>query len=31
VAIPAMGVDVGYEAESRRVSFSVAIGYRPLR
>ncbi|HEY5373097.1 MAG TPA: hypothetical protein VIK01_05390 [Polyangiaceae bacterium] len=31
VAIPAVGVDVGYEAVSKRVAFSVAIGYRPLR
>jgi hypothetical protein len=31
VAIPAVGVDVGYEVGSKRVAFSVAIGYRPLR
>ena len=31
VAIPAVGVDVGYEAGSKRIAFSVAIGYRPLR
>jgi hypothetical protein len=31
VAIPAFGVDVGYEVGSRRFSFSVAIGYRPVR
>ena len=31
IAIPAMGVDVGYEAGSHRIAFSVAIGYRPLR
>ncbi len=31
VALPAVGVDIGYEAGSRRVAFSVAVGYRPLR
>jgi len=31
VAIPAVGVDVGYEVGSSRVSFSIAVGYRPLR
>lgn len=31
VAIPAVGADVGYELGSRRVAFSIAIGYRPLR
>jgi hypothetical protein len=31
VAIPALGMDVGYEVASKRVSFSLAVGYRPLR
>lgn len=31
VAIPAFGVDAGYEVGSRRVSFSIAVGYRPMR
>jgi hypothetical protein len=31
VAIPAVGVDVGYETGSRLVQFSVSIGYRPVR
>ena len=31
VAIPAVGVDLGYEAGSRRISFSIAVGYRPTR
>jgi hypothetical protein len=31
VAIPAVGVDVGYEVGSRRFSFSIAVGYRPMR
>lgn len=31
VAVPAFGVDVGYEAFSRRTSVSIAVGYRPMR
>lgn len=31
VAIPAVGLDLGYEVASRRVSLSIAVGYRPLR
>jgi len=31
VAMPAAGLDVGYEVGSKRFAFSVAIGYRPLR
>jgi hypothetical protein len=31
VAMPAAGVDVGYEVGSKRFAFSVAIGYRPMR
>jgi hypothetical protein len=31
VAIPAVGVDVGYEVASKGVSFTIAVGYRPLR
>lgn len=31
VAIPAVGVDVGYEVGSRRIAFSIAVGYRPVR
>lgn len=31
ISVPAVGVDVGYELNSQRVSFSVVIGYRPSR
>jgi hypothetical protein len=31
VAIPAVGVDVGYELGSKQASLSVVIGYRPTR
>lgn len=31
VAIPAVGVDAGYEVGSKAVNFSVSVGYRPLR
>jgi hypothetical protein len=31
VAVPAVGVDVGYEAWASRVRFSVSVGYRPVR
>jgi hypothetical protein len=31
VALPAVGVDAGYEVVSMRVAFSIAVGYRPLR
>ncbi len=31
IAVPAVGVDVGYELRSRRTSFSVVVGYRPTR
>lgn len=31
IAIPAVGVDVGYETGSRLVQFSVSVGYRPVR
>jgi len=31
VAMPAVGVDVGYELGSRRVAFSLVVGYRPTR
>ena len=31
VAIPAVGVDAGYEVGSEHVRFSVSVGYRPAR
>lgn len=31
IAIPAVGVDVGYETGARLVQFSVSVGYRPVR
>ncbi len=31
VAIPAVGVDVGYEVGTERFNFSVVVGYRPVR
>jgi hypothetical protein len=31
VAIPAVGIDLGYEVGSGRVAFSVVVGYRPTR
>lgn len=31
VAIPAVGVDVGYELGSKQASLSVVVGYRPTR
>ena len=31
VAIPAVGLDLGYEVGSKRIAFSIAVGYRPTR
>ena len=31
VAIPAVGVDAGYEVGSKKVRFTLAVGYRPTR
>ncbi len=31
VAMPAVGADVGYEVASSRISFSISVGYRPMR
>lgn len=31
VAVPAVGVDAGYEAGSQHVRFTVSVGYRPVR
>ncbi len=31
VAVPAVGVDAGYEIGSQRVRFSISVGYRPVR
>ncbi len=31
VAIPAVGVDAGYEVGSKRVAVSISVGYRPMR